>query len=124
MTDEAPSQHREGLDHLWAALKQGETVTKASAIRLLDVGESRGKKVTGWIWPDGDWPDVTRTQFRDRAVLAAVHNLGPVSMKDLTDAFEGLASVSQTYGSLARLRKAGSVKLVPTETRTPIYETA
>jgi hypothetical protein len=132
-TKESPSQHREGLDHLYHVLPlvdkggpgvadlAGAAGVPSDSVQRVLAHLSRVEAVKGHA---GHWrrtDDRTRTAFRDAAVLGFVLQKKVVTMGDVVTEFSGLASASQVYNSLARLRGSGAVELRKTATRTPEY---
>ena len=133
MTDvkEAPSQHREGLDHIYAALPpegfaQLKDVVEASgsergkvqrALVLAKLGEAADGQ-------NGKWTrgNLGRTAFRDAVVLGYLREKKQAPMSAIVAEFEGLASSPQVYNSLARLRKAGAVDVGRDGSRSPVYQ--
>ena len=128
--NEHPSQHREGLDHIYGILNDKMTPTRAivdaSRLSKIPVGKAlKLAKTAGVARGDGNgsWSreKMTRTAFRDAIVRQWFVENVPCTNTAAVAAFAGLMSRSQLYYSVARLRKDESLTATRDGTRTPVY---
>ena len=129
---EFPSQHREGLDHIYKVLSQKPNKTRkivdASQMPAGRVGDILALGARAGVTAgdgNGHWTraDVKRTAFRDAIVRQWFLENTPFKASAPGQFFKGFLSNSQLYYTTQRLRKDTSLVITIERdgTRTPVW---